>query len=171
MKIFSSFAFAIFSIIFLAGCSTETVEPDPQVLSGGNAPDFSLKSLNGSTVSLSDFAGKPLVIFFFGNSCPLCISSAPDIETDIAKTFSSNEMAIIGIDVWNGNESSVANFKTQTGVSFNLLLDGSVTGTAYGTTYDRLVVVDKDGNIAHKGATSASKDIKNVVSVINSLNN
>jgi peroxiredoxin len=34
---------------------------------GDMAPDFTLNSLDGKTVSLSDYAGKVIYIFWFGN--------------------------------------------------------------------------------------------------------
>ena len=36
------------------------------------APLFSLKDLNGQQVSLSDYRGKPLVLFFWGSFCEAC---------------------------------------------------------------------------------------------------
>jgi len=37
---------------------------------GTQAPDFSLPNVDGSTVSLSDFEGKPLLVMFICNHCP-----------------------------------------------------------------------------------------------------
>ena len=158
--------------LFVSQCTT--IESTPQILNNGNdddtdAPAFSLLSDGGTEVSLADFSGKPLVIFFFGSTCPLCISSAPDIESGITQMFSSNNMAIIGIDTWDGNQASVENFKNTTGVTFDLLLDGSATGSAYATTYDRLVVVNAKGKIVYKGETSASNDVENVASLVAQL--
>lgn len=135
-----------------------------------SAPDFSLEALDGSTVSLSDFENKVLVMFFFGNSCPSCKAAAPKVQTDIADAFASNaNVAIIGLDQWNGNSNSVQGFKNTTGVNFPLLLNASSVASAYNTTYDRLIVVDQEGLIKFKGTQGASNDISAVVNKVKDL--
>jgi 2-keto-3-deoxy-galactonokinase len=42
------------------------------------------------------------------------------------------------------------------------LLNASAVATDYGTTYDRLVVIDKDGNVAFKGNRGAGNDVATV---------
>ena len=44
---------------------------------GGDAPAFSLRSLDGRTVSLGDFAGRPVVVNFFGAWCEQCTRELP----------------------------------------------------------------------------------------------
>lgn len=136
---------------------------------GADAPSFSLTSVDGGLVSLSDFSGKPLVIFFFGSSCPNCIAGAPSVESKIHQVFSSDKMAIVGIDTWDGNESTVKNFRNTTDVTFDLLLNGSSIETKYNTTYDRLFVVDGEGKVAFKGNSSAAGTINEVVTVLEGL--
>ncbi len=146
----------------------EMTDPDPDPTAEA-APGFELNSVDGGTVSLSDFEGKPLVIFFFGSTCPLCIASGPTVESEVNGSFTSDEIAIIGIDTWDGNAAAVENFKSSTGITFDLLLQGSTVQNAYGTTYDRLFVVDSDGNIAFKGTSTASQDADDVVAIVRSL--
>jgi len=37
------------------------------VVTGGQAPDFTLKALDGSTVRLSDYSGGKVVLFFWAS--------------------------------------------------------------------------------------------------------
>ncbi|MCG8581295.1 MAG: TlpA family protein disulfide reductase [Bacteroidales bacterium] len=145
-------------------------EGDADDMKGNNndaAPDFSLTSLSGTTVSLQDFNDKVLVMFFLGNSCPSCKAAAPNIQTQIADEYASNSsVAVIGLDQWDGNEASVQGFKNTTGVSFPLLLKASKVASDYSTTYDRLIVVNKEGKIVFKGTQGASKDIKAAIAII-----
>ena len=124
------------------------------------APDFTLNSLDNGQVKLSDYSGKVVVLFFFGNTCPSCISVGPSIQSKLATPYASNtNYAILGLDQWNGNTSSVQSFKTTTNISFPLLLSASTVASSYKTTYDRIVVIDKLGNIAFSGTRGASSDV------------
>jgi hypothetical protein len=82
---------------------------------------------------------------------------------------SRDDYAVLGLDQWNGNASSVRSFKRATGVSFPLLLDASGVVADYKTTYDRLVLVDKDGLIAFSGSKVATADIQTVKKKIQDL--
>jgi thiol-disulfide isomerase/thioredoxin len=44
------------------------------------APPFTLKSLEGNTVALSDFKGKPLLLTFWATWCPTCREELPLLE-------------------------------------------------------------------------------------------
>jgi cytochrome oxidase Cu insertion factor (SCO1/SenC/PrrC family) len=50
-----------------AACSRQEIPPSSgqgPIAVGRTAPAFSLKSASGGTVSLSDFAGKPVLLYF-----------------------------------------------------------------------------------------------------------
>jgi peroxiredoxin len=149
---------------------TEDMEQKDDDMKGNNnedAPDFSLTSLSGSTVTLQDYDDKVLVMFFLGNSCPTCKTAAPKVQSQIADEYASNSnVAVIGLDQWDGTEASVQGFKNTTGVSFPLLLKASQVAKDYDTTYDRLIVVSKEGKIVFKGTQGASKDIKATLAII-----
>ncbi len=135
------------------------VNNDP-INSADDAPNFTLKSLEGADVSLSNFSNKVVTLFFFGNNCPSCKAVAPSIESMLVTPFaSSTDYMVLGLDQWNGNTASVIAFKTTTNVSFPLLLNASGVAADYKTTFDRIVVIDKAGKIAFSGKQSASSDI------------
>lgn len=166
---------AVMLLTTACGSKTEVNEtiPDPDPNPGqttdpaDDAPDFSLTDLDGNTVKLDDFNGKVLVLFFLGNNCPTCKSAGPQIQSQLADTYSSNnDFAIIGLDVWNGNSSAVQNFKNTTGITFPLLLNAPGTAAAYNTPYDRLIVVDKIGKIRFKGTRLAHQDLANAINAV-----
>lgn len=134
------------------------------------APAFELKSLDGSTVKLSDFKNKVVVLFFFGNTCPSCKAAAPNVQSMLQNTFGLNaSFMLLGIDQWDGNMASVESFMKSTGVTFPLLMMGSATAKSYSTTYDRLVVIDKSGNIAFSGMQGAASDLAAVKAKVEML--
>ena len=84
--------------------------PEPASLGG----DFSLTDHTGRPVTLADFRGKPLVLFFgytrCGDACPLIgkkIGMALDMMGDKADAVRA---AFISIDVWNDGTDDLASF-------------------------------------------------------------
>lgn len=146
----------------IAAAKAKVIELITPVSSATKAPAFTLKSLDGSDVSLSNFTNKVVVLFFFGNSCPSCKAVAPSIQSMLVTPFASEtNYMVLGLDQWNGTAAAVEGFKTSTSVTFPLLLNASGVASDYKTTYDRIVVVDKNGDIAFKGSQLASLDIAN----------
>lgn len=160
------------ALISCSGDEDQTSNPDMEEPSDEleTAPYFDLSTFDGQSVSLDDFKDDVLVIFFFGNNCPPCKGVAPDIESNIHQAFTNREsFSIIGIDQWDGTNESVENFKKSTDVTFQLAVMGSEVASAYKTTYDRLVVVNKDGKIAFRGSRGASRDMSDVIDLIPGL--
>jgi peroxiredoxin len=161
---FATFVMLFGAFLAFTSCSNDDDDMEPVVTpdnsKGTMAPAFELKSLAGTTVKLSDFKNKVVVLFFFGNTCPSCKAAAPSIQTMIQNNFGSNaSFMLVGIDQWDGNMASVESFMKSTGVTFPLLMMGSGTAKAYSTTYDRLVVIDKAGNIMFSGTHGAASDL------------
>ena len=64
---------------------------------GASAPDFRLPRDGGSTVSLSDYAGQKLVLFFYPRAdTPGCTKEAMDF-TRLASAFAASQTAILGV--------------------------------------------------------------------------
>ena len=85
--------------------------------------------------------------------------------------MAKSDFAIIGIDQWNGNAAAVERFEESAGVTFPLGLKGSGVANAYGTTYDRLVLVNQGGTIAFRGKRIAANDLDEVVNMVKRLLN
>lgn len=170
----------IFASCLIMSCSSPDDEINPDDLDGDNmmmndgtsstAPGFELTALDGATVKLSDHTDKVVVLFFFGNTCPSCKSVAPDIQEKLNEDYADkNDYVVFGLDVWDGNSNSVQSFKDNTNVTFPLLLNASAVSKSYNTVYDRLVVIDKSGKIAHNGSRAAANDLNTVKSKVDDL--
>lgn len=176
MRSITIIAFFSIAILFFNSCSSDdsNTTPTPTPLPGATskAPEFSLTSLDNKTINLSDYKDKVVVIFFFGNECPSCKAAAPKVSSVLDVPYSSRaDYQILGLDQWNGNAAKVQSFKTITSVAFPLLLNASNVAANYKTTYDRLVVIDKSGNIAFSGTQGAASDIDAVKAKIDALLN
>ena len=137
-----------------------------------DAPDFSLETTTGAAIDASQFDDKNLVIFFFGYGCPPCRGIGADVESKLHQAFKDNsEFAIIGADQWQGNNAGVDDFAEFTGITFPLGTKGAAMARDFGTTYDRLVVVNKEGKIIYRGNSIVKNNLDEVVEIVSDLLN
>jgi peroxiredoxin Q/BCP len=88
---------------------------------GTAAPSFSLQNDSGETVSLSDFKGKTVVLYFYPkDDTPGCTKEACDFR-DNEKTFKKKDTVILGVSA--DSVASHDKFKKKYGLPFQLLAD------------------------------------------------
>ena len=96
----------------------------------GPAPDFTLRATDGSSVSLADFRGSPVVLYFSeGAGCGSCLQQMGEIEKDPA--FAEAGITVLPI-VMNTAEQISADMATY-GVTTPFLLDDGTVSEEYGT--------------------------------------
>lgn len=92
---------------------------------GTAAPPFTAKDTNGNTVSLSDFAGKTVVLYFYPkDDTPGCTKEAQSFKQAHAE-YQNKEMVVLGVS--RDDETSHKLFTEKYGLPFKLLAD--VDGT------------------------------------------
>lgn len=98
---------------------------------GDTAPAFSLKDDAGNTVSLSDFAGKRVVVYFYPRAnTPGCTTEACDFR-DAMEQLNDSEVVVLGISP--DQPDALAKFREDHDLNFPLLSDPEKeTLTAYG---------------------------------------
>lgn len=126
---------------------------------GVKAPDFTLEDANGNKVSLSDFKGKRVVLYFYPkDNTPGCTRQACAFK-NAYDGFKANDIAVIGIS--KDNVKSHVNFAEKYELPFIILSDEELTAIKaydvwqekknYGKTYmgvERATyIIDKDGII------------------------
>lgn len=95
--------------------STETLE------NGRPAPDFTLPANNGQDVSLSDFRGKHVVLYFYPrDNTPGCTQEAVDFR-DAINEFQSMNAVVLGVST--DSLQSHEKFSAKLGLPFLLLSD------------------------------------------------
>ena len=88
---------------------------------GAKAPDFSLPDANGKTVSLKDFAGKTLVIYFYPkDDTPGCTKESCDFRDNLARLKRAGA-AVVGVS--RDSVKSHAKFAAKYDLPFPLLSD------------------------------------------------
>jgi len=96
-------------------------ESIPQV--GQEAPDFTLPSQDGSPVSLSDFRGRWIVLYFYPkDNTPGCTIEAHNFQRDLFK-YEQHHAIILGVSV--DSADSHKEFCAKQGLSFKLLADSN----------------------------------------------
>lgn len=88
---------------------------------GKKAPAFSLEDQDGKTHSLADYAGRPLVIYFYPkDDTPGCTKESCDFRDNLPK-FKKSKAAIVGVSVLDAK--SKAKFASKYNLTFPLLAD------------------------------------------------
>jgi peroxiredoxin len=134
---------------------------------GDKAPDFSLPDHQGQLVSLSDFAGRRLLIAFYPlDFSPICNDQLVAYK-EIASQLDDAGVTLVGISV----DSAFAHkaFRDHTGIENSLLADFEPKGAVasafgayledFGHSNRSLVLIDKDGVVEWVYETETPLDI------------
>jgi peroxiredoxin Q/BCP len=134
--------------------AAETEQLYPKV--GAPAPDFSLPSAEGPTVSLKDFKGKWVVLYFYPKDFTSgCTLEAHNFERDLAK-YQNQSAIIVGVSA--DSAKSHKDFCAKEGLNFKLLADPQLKTIAdYGSVTEyqgtrmaarNTFLISPDGKIA-----------------------
>ena len=128
---------------------------------GVSAPGFSLSDKDGKTVSLSDFSGKKVILYFYpAASTPGCTTQACDFRDNMASLQAAGYV-VLGVST--DDTPALVKFAQEENLGFPLLSDKDLTvHHAYGafgekSMYGKKVqgvirstfVIDEDGKIEH----------------------
>jgi peroxiredoxin len=120
--------------------------PLTNIEAGKQAPQFSLKALDGKEYSLESLLGRgPAVLAFFKISCPVCQFTFPFLQR-ISERFQG--ASVVGIS--QDDARSTKEFGQEYGVTFPMLLDGPgyPASNAYGlSNVPTLFLVAPDGTV------------------------
>jgi thiol-disulfide isomerase/thioredoxin len=106
--------------------------------------------MDGRTINLSDFYGKPIVLNFWASWCPPCKSEMPDFDKVYADV--KDDIVFLMVDLVDGQRETIETgkrFIADQGYSFPVYFD--TTGDA-SNTFDIEAIpttffIDKNGNI------------------------
>jgi peroxiredoxin Q/BCP len=119
-------------------------------------PDFTVKDTNGNTVTLSEFKGKTVVLYFYPkDDTPGCTKEAQSFR-DAYDEYKGKDMVVLGVSM--DDEASHQAFTEKYGLPFQLLadVDGTITkaydvyGLYQGQGYANRVtyIIDSEGKIS-----------------------
>lgn len=128
---------------------------------GDKVPNFTVNDQDGNAVSLSDYKGKKLIVFFYPKaSTPGCTAEACNLR-DNYKVLQDKGFELLGVSA--DSEKRQSNFKNKYEFPFPLLADEEkkvinafgvwglkkFMGREYDGIHRKTFLVDEDGVVAH----------------------
>ncbi|MGG3477434.1 redoxin domain-containing protein [Peribacillus frigoritolerans] len=135
---------------------------------GAKAPNFSLKTLDGKQVELSDYEGKKVMLNFWATWCPPCKKEMPDMEKYTQQAGDDVVVLAVNIDP----ENDVQAFVEDNGITFTIPLDSKSAKNPVNERYKILSIpttyfIDKKGIIRNKVISAMT--LKDMERNINSM--
>ena len=115
------------------------------------APDFTLESLDGKNMSLSDFRGKAVLLNFWATWCGPCKIEMPWF-VDLQKEYGPQGFQIVGVAMDDSSKEDIAKFAKDMGVNYPVLLGKEAVGDEYGgvPALPESFFIGRDGKIVDK---------------------
>ncbi|MDR3227231.1 MAG: TlpA family protein disulfide reductase [Prevotellaceae bacterium] len=170
-KILFILTIALFS--FSAIAQSEKENRGYTVKVGDNAPNFTIKYLDGKTAQLSDLKGKIVMLQFTASWCSVCRKEMPFIESDIWQKHKNNkDFVLIGIDL-EENAETIKKFIKATKITYPIVLDEDGKIFSLYTEKDagvtRNILINKDGKIVFLTRLYDETEFSNLKENINKL--
>ena len=121
--------------------------PTVGLAEGNRAPDFTIETLDGVSISLADLRDQVVLLNFWGTWCGPCRREMPEFQKAYEE-WQPRGFEIVAI-AYNDNEEAMADFRDEYGLSFPLALDDTgEINDAYGIqTRPSSYLLGKDGVI------------------------
>jgi peroxiredoxin len=132
---------------------------------GVAAPDFTLKSLDGKDVHLSDYKGKAVLLNFWATYCQPCKIEMPWFA-ELQKQYEPQGLEVVGVAMDDVPPDTIKKFASDLGVNYQILIGKESVADLYGgmqflpTTF----YIDRQGKIVDRvfGLVSHSEIESNI---------
>ena len=95
------------------------------------APDFTLQTLDGKSMKLSDLRGKAVLLNFWATWCGPCKIEMPWF-VELQQKYASQGLQIVGVAMDDASTQDIAKFVKQMGVNYPILVGKESVGDLYG---------------------------------------
>jgi len=147
------------AVILVLGVRRVHQAPAPKVVSASGekmAPDFTLQSLDGKAVRLSDFHGKAVLLNFWATWCEPCKVEMPWF-VELQKQYGPQGLQIVGVSMDTDDvPEGVAKFAKTMGVDYPILVGKEPATDAVASLYGGVqflpvsFYIDRQGKIVDK---------------------
>ena len=126
----------------------EITGKDPAGSPGAAAPDFALTNLAGTTVRLSDFKGKIVLLDFWATWCAPCREEIPGF-IQLQKQYSGRGFTVLGIALDDDGAAVVRPLAQKLGVNYPLVIGNTQVAASYGgiQAVPTAFLIGRDGRI------------------------
>lgn len=114
------------------------------------APPLTLPDLSGKPVSLSDFAGKIVLVDFWATWCEPCRDELPDLLR-LQKTYAGRGLVILGVSMNAGGKKAVKEYVRENDIPYPIVLaDGQPVEGYRVIGLPTAFLIDRRGRIVKK---------------------
>jgi len=147
------------TILAMALAAAVTCAPAKKVMEASAAPDFSLKDLQGNTLSLSSFKGKVLFLNFWATWCPPCRKEIPDF-IEAYRELKGEGLEILGLSVDEITAPALLEWTANAGINYPIALATPEIAQAYepGPYIPATIVIDGKGRIRYRQSELMTKE-------------
>lgn len=141
---------------------------DTSAKEGGAAPEFSINTDQGKTVTADSFGGKVLVLNFWATWCATCVQEIPALN-EFQKRFANSGVVVLAVSV-DKSEQKYRAFLDRIPVSFGTARDPNWDIAAeYGTFQIPETYIIKDGRITRKFISNQDWTSDDITQYVQSL--
>ncbi|HUI55500.1 MAG TPA: TlpA disulfide reductase family protein [Bryobacteraceae bacterium] len=137
------------------------------VVAGDQAPEFTITSDNGRSVSVPNFGGKLLVLNFWASWCGPCVEETPSLST-FAEQYAQKGVVVLGISV-DQNEKAYRAFLDRYKPGFLTARDLKIHEDFGTFMYPESYFIDSKGKVVFKIANAADWNDPKLTAYVNSL--
>lgn len=137
------------------------------VVAGDSAPDFTLATDSGQTVSLPNFGGKVLVLNFWASWCPPCVQETPSLS-EFAAEFAPKGVVVLGVSV-DKDAKAYSDFLRKYHPAFLTVRDSKLHEDFGTFMYPETYIIDAHGRVLKKIAEGADWTDPGITQYVNSL--
>jgi thiol-disulfide isomerase/thioredoxin len=123
----------------------------PRITKATAAPDFTLESLDGKSMHLSDLRGKAVLLNFWATWCSPCKIEMPWF-VELQNEYGPQGLQIVGVAMDESSKEDIAKFAKEMGVNYPVLMGKEAVGEAYGgvPALPESFFIGRDGKIVDK---------------------
>ena len=146
-------AFAVALMLYVGFHAARRNGPSfaPRLALASPAPDFTLQSLDGKTMRLSDFRGKAVLLNFWATWCGPCKIEMPWF-VELQNQYAAQGFQIVGVAMDDASKEDISKFAKDMGVNYPILIGKESVGDEYGgvPALPESFLIGRDGKIVDK---------------------
>jgi thiol-disulfide isomerase/thioredoxin len=116
-----------------------------------DAPDFTLESLDGKSMRLSDLRGKAVLLNFWATWCGPCKIETPWL-VELQNQYGHEGLQVVGVEMGDDGKDEITKFMKDMGMNYPVLIGKEAVGEAYGgvPALPETFFIGRDGKIVDK---------------------